>query len=53
MKPTGFEEFYADAPVTPAAFKEEQSLYDQYALSFSPSYANRLLIALRDISFET
>ena len=30
MKPTGFEEFYADAPVTPAAFEEEQSLYDKY-----------------------
>ncbi|KAH0046561.1 hypothetical protein KCU72_g9632, partial [Aureobasidium melanogenum] len=29
MKPTGFEEFYADAPVTPAAFEEEQSLYDK------------------------
>ncbi|KAI5248592.1 hypothetical protein E4T43_01325 [Aureobasidium subglaciale] len=28
MRPTGFEEFFADAPVTPAAFKEEQSLYD-------------------------
>ncbi|THZ89541.1 hypothetical protein D6C84_00169 [Aureobasidium pullulans] len=28
MKPTGFEEFFADAPVTPAAFEEEQSLYD-------------------------
>jgi hypothetical protein len=30
MKPTGFEEFFADAPVTPAVFKEEQSLYDRY-----------------------
>ncbi|KAI4725338.1 hypothetical protein E4T49_06944 [Aureobasidium sp. EXF-10728] len=29
MKPTGFEEFFADAPVTPAAFEEEQSLYDR------------------------
>jgi hypothetical protein len=30
MKPTGFEEFFADAPVTPAAFEEEQSIYDRY-----------------------
>ncbi|KAI5257263.1 hypothetical protein E4T42_01231 [Aureobasidium subglaciale] len=29
MRPTGFEEFFADAPVTPATFKEEQSLYDR------------------------
>ena len=46
MKLTGFEEFYADAPVTPAAFEEEQSLYDKYAVFFRPSYVNRLLIAL-------
>jgi hypothetical protein len=31
MKPTGLEEFFADAPVTPAAFAEEQSIYDRYA----------------------
>jgi hypothetical protein len=30
MRPTGFEEFFADAPVTPAAFEEEQSIYDRY-----------------------
>lgn len=33
MKPTGFEEFYADAPVTPAAFEEEQSIYDRFVSS--------------------
>ncbi|GME43388.1 RNA-binding protein Lupus La [Neofusicoccum parvum] len=27
-KPHGFEEFFADAPVTPAEFKEEGSMYD-------------------------
>lgn len=27
-KPTGFEQYYADAPITPAAFAEEQALYD-------------------------
>ena len=32
MKPTGFEEYFADAPVTPAAFKEEQSLYSRYVM---------------------
>ncbi|KAL8653049.1 MAG: hypothetical protein Q9210_002337 [Variospora velana] len=26
--PTGFEEFYVDAPLTPVEFKEEQDLYD-------------------------
>ena len=30
MKPTGFEEFFADAPITPAAFEEEQSIYDRF-----------------------
>jgi hypothetical protein len=33
MKPTGFEEFFADAPVTPAAFEEEQSIYDRFVCS--------------------
>jgi hypothetical protein len=33
MRPTGFEEFFADAPVTPAAFEEEQSIYDRYVSS--------------------
>jgi hypothetical protein len=26
-KPTGFEEFYVDAPVTPEVYKEELDLY--------------------------
>lgn len=25
--PTGFEEFYVDAPVTPAEYEEEKGLY--------------------------
>ncbi|GAB7355094.1 hypothetical protein MBLNU459_g5677t1 [Dothideomycetes sp. NU459] len=29
LKPTGFEEYWTDAPVTPAAFKEEQALYNR------------------------
>ncbi|KAL1953876.1 hypothetical protein VTO42DRAFT_2062 [Malbranchea cinnamomea] len=27
-KPTGFEEYYVDAPMTPAEFEEEKKLYD-------------------------
>jgi len=34
MKPTGFEEFFADAPVTPAALEEEQSIYDRFVSFF-------------------
>ena len=26
--PTGFEEFYVDAPVTPEVYQEELALYD-------------------------
>jgi hypothetical protein len=29
-KPTGFEDYYADAPLTPAEHTEEQELYDRY-----------------------
>jgi hypothetical protein len=29
-KPTGFEEYHADAPLTPAEYAEEQNLYDRY-----------------------
>lgn len=28
-KPTGFEEFYVDAPVTPEVYQEELDLYHQ------------------------
>lgn len=27
--PTGFEEYYVDAPLTPAEYEEEQSMYDR------------------------
>jgi len=27
LKPTGFEDSFADAPVTPAEFKEEEEMY--------------------------
>lgn len=29
-KPTGFEEYYADPPLTPDEYKEERSIYDVY-----------------------
>jgi hypothetical protein len=29
-KPTGFEDYHADAPLTPAEHAEEQELYDRY-----------------------
>jgi hypothetical protein len=29
-KPTGFEDYYADPPLTPAEYTEEQELYDRY-----------------------
>jgi hypothetical protein len=29
-KPTGFEEYHADAPLTPGEYAEEQELYDRY-----------------------
>jgi len=29
-KPTGFEEYHADAPLTPSEYAEEQELYDRY-----------------------
>jgi hypothetical protein len=29
-KPTGFEEYHADAPLTPDEHAEEQKLYDRY-----------------------
>ena len=32
-KPTGFEEYHADAPLTPGEFAEEQELYDRYLAS--------------------
>lgn len=28
-KPTGFEEYYVDAPITPQQFEEEKSIYDR------------------------
>ena len=30
VKPTGFEEYHADAPLTPGEYAEEQELYDRY-----------------------
>ena len=47
MKPTGFEEFFADAPVTPAAFEEEQSIYDRFVLLRVNIYIDRLLTDLQ------
>lgn len=35
LKPTGFEEFYAEAPVTPAIYEEERGLYDPDITFFS------------------
>ena len=29
-KPTGFEEYYVDAPITPEQYKEERGVYDPY-----------------------
>jgi len=29
-RPTGFEEYHADAPLTPGEYAEEQELYDRY-----------------------
>ena len=29
-KPTGFEEYYVDAPITPEQYKEEREVYDPY-----------------------
>jgi len=31
-KPTGFEEFYTDSPVTPAEYADERTLYDEHNL---------------------
>lgn len=42
MKPTGFEEYFADAPVTPAIYVEEQSLYDRYDSRFADSLGTLL-----------
>jgi len=55
MKPTGFEEFFADAPITPAAFEEEQSIYDRFVSFFF--FCRQMWESAdwihRDISFET
>ncbi|KIX08403.1 uncharacterized protein Z518_03059 [Rhinocladiella mackenziei CBS 650.93] len=40
-KPTGFEDFFADAPMTPAQHAEEQELYD-----FKLPFADRILTAI-------
>ena len=40
--PTGFEEYYVDAPVTPAEFEEEKSLYDD-----SRAFTERIEIAIQ------
>jgi Argonaute siRNA chaperone (ARC) complex subunit Arb1 len=38
-KPTGFEDYHADAPLTPAEHAEEQELYDRYlCLDTKPVY---------------
>lgn len=40
--PTGFEEYYVDAPVTPAEFDEEKGLYDE-----SRPFTERIEIAIQ------
>lgn len=40
--PTGFEEYYVDAPVTPAEFVEEKGLYDE-----SRPFTERIEIAIQ------
>ncbi|KAJ9632491.1 hypothetical protein H2203_000896 [Taxawa tesnikishii (nom. ined.)] len=35
LKPTGFEDYYADAPVTPAVYQEERKLYELEAAFFT------------------
>ena len=40
--PTGFEEYYVDAPVTPAEFEEEKGLYDE-----SRPFTERIEIAIQ------
>lgn len=42
IKPHGFEEYYADGPITPAEFKEEESMYDP-----SVSFIERIEIAIQ------
>lgn len=41
-KPTGFEEYYADAPVTPAEYADERRLYDP-----DESFVERIETAIR------
>jgi hypothetical protein len=45
-KPTGFEEYHADAPLTPDEYAEEQQLYDRY---FWPSAMGAFLAMFADI----
>ena len=40
--PTGFEEYYVDAPVTPAEFAEEKGLYDE-----SRAFTERIEMAIQ------
>ncbi len=40
--PTGFEEYYVDAPITPAEFEEEKGLYDE-----SRPFTERIEIAIQ------
>ena len=42
LKPTGFEENYADAPITPAEYATERELYDP-----SISFASRIETAIQ------
>ena len=42
VQPTGFEEYYVDAPVTPAIFQEEKGLYDA-----SLPFSERIEIAIQ------
>ena len=42
VAPTGFEEYYVDAPVTPAEFEEEKGLYDE-----SRAFTERIEIAIQ------
>ena len=44
-KPTGFEEYYVDPPVTPEEFQEEQSLYDP-----TKPFTDRIQIAVSRFS---
>lgn len=34
-KPTGFEEYYVDAPITPEQYKEEREVYDPYVYTYA------------------